>query len=148
MTIFRPGRRLLTAGSIVLLLEAVAHTVGALSPLPDDPAISALVDALKTTTSPMGLGMEPSAWDIQRGLVFTMTVLLVLMGLLGLLLPSAAPENRGVYRRTAGLLCTANLALLALWWVYQLPPPLVFQLAATPPLVLAWVRGGPAASTD
>ena len=147
MRMFRRGYRLLAAASIVLLLEAAAHTVGTLSPLPDEPAIQELARMMRETTSPLGLGMEPSAWDVQRGLARTMTVLLALMGIMGLALPAAAPDDRRVYRRTAGLLCVANLALLALWWSLRIPPPLLFQLVAAPLLVLAWWKGGPRGAT-
>lgn len=146
MTIFRRGYRLLTAASIVLLLEAAAHTYGALSPLPDEPAVQELARMMRDTSAPLGFGMEPSAWDIQRGLALTMTVLLVLMGITGLAMPAAAPDDARVFRRTAALLCTANLALLGLWWFLQVPPPLVFQAVAAPLLVLAWLRSGPHAA--
>lgn len=145
MTVFARGHRLLSAASVILLLEAAAHTYGTVSPPPDEPAVQALAQLMRETTAPLGLGMEPSAWDIQRGLAFTMTVLLALMGLAGLLLPAAAPDNRRVYRLTAGLLCGANLVLLGLWWYYQVPPPLAFQVVLAPLLVLALLRGGPEA---
>lgn len=137
MTLMRKGNRLLAIASVILLVEAVAHTVGVLSPLPDDPAVQALARAMRELRTPLGLGMEPSAWDINRGLGLTMTVTLVLMGVMGLAIPAAAPGNRRVYRLTAGVLCGANLAMLAIWWVYQVSPPLMFQAVLTPLLLLA-----------
>lgn len=135
MIIFRKGNRLLAIASLILLLEAVAHTVGTLSPLPDDPDVQALAQTMREVRMPLGLGMEPSAWDIQRGLGLTMSVTLVLMGVLGIAIPVAAPDNRRAYRVTAAALCAANLAMLAIWWRYQVAPPLLFQAALTPLLL-------------
>jgi len=151
---FRKGTRLLTLASIILLLEAAAHTLGTIAPLPEDPDVRALVEAMHELRTPLGLGMEPSAWDISRGLAFTMTVTLAMMGVLGLAIPAAAPDNRRVYRTTAGVLLGANLCMLAIWWLYRVPPPLIFQAILTPLLLLAtfgprrWGPGSPAADPD
>jgi hypothetical protein len=123
MSLFRKGTRLLAAASVILLLEAVAHTIGTLSPPPDDPAIQAVVTAMRELRVPLGLGMEPSAWGINRSLGLAMTVALTLMGVMGLALPGAAPGSRRVYRTTAWLLAGANLAMLVLWWSYEVLPP-------------------------
>jgi len=141
MALFRKGTRLLTVASVILLLEAVAHTMGAVAPLPEDPAVQDLVRAMRDLHTPLGLGMEPSAWDISRGLTFTMTVTLLLMGVLGLAIPSAARGDGRVVRVTAGTLLGANLAMLAIWCIYRVPPPLTFQAILTPILLLATFGG-------
>ncbi len=141
MTIFRRDRLFLIIASLVLLLEAVAHTFGAFAPLPDEPAVRELVASMRELRTPLGLGMEPSAWDINRSLVLAMTVLLLLMGTAGLVLPAAAPDDPRVYRWTALILLLANLALLAIWAVYRVPPPLMFQAVAAPILLLAALYG-------
>jgi hypothetical protein len=93
---------------------------------------------------PMGLGMEPSLRDISLGLGVTMTLTLVLMAAIGLVIPAAAPNDHRVYRVSAWTVCLANLAMLAIWWYYQVPPPLVFQVALTPILALAALLPRPA----
>ena len=133
---FRKGTRILGTASVLLLLEALAHTLGTISPLPDDPAVQALVRSMTELRQPLGLGMEPSAWDIQRGLAYALTVLFALMGAIGLIIPALAPGDRRIQRGTAGILLVANVALLGLWWLYRIPPPLMFQLAVLP--LLAW----------
>lgn len=133
---FRRGTRILGTASVLLLLEAIAHTLGTVSPLPDEPSVQALVAAMRDLRQPLGLGMEPSAWDIQRGLAYALTVLFALMGATGLIMPALAPHNRRVYRGTAAMLLVANAALLGLWWHYRIPPPLLFQVVILP--LLAW----------
>lgn len=145
MMIFRKGNRLLSVACLGFLLEAVAHTLGAVSPLPDDPRVQSVVRAMRELRTPLGLGMEPSVWDISRGLTFTMTVALATMGAFGLALVSAAPGDRRVQRVAASILLAANVALLGIWWAYRIPPPLVFQAALTPLLLLAvFLSGSPA----
>lgn len=146
MTIFRRDRVFLTVASFALLLEAVAHTFGAFSALPDDPAVQELAAAMRELRTPLGLGMEPSAWDINRSLALAMTVMLLLMGAVGLGMPAAAPDDPRVTRRSAVILLLANLALLATWIAYRVPPPLLFQAVLTPILLLAVLRVTPAAS--
>jgi hypothetical protein len=146
MVIFRRGNRLLTLASLILLLEAAGHTMGTLSPLPDEPDVQELAHAMRELRTPLGLGMEPSAWDINRGLALTMSVTLLLMAVAGLAVPAAAPDNRRVYRVIAGILCGANLAMLAIWWFYRVPPPLMFQAILTPLLVAAAFGPAPQAS--
>lgn len=137
MVIFRRGNRLLSVASLVLLLEAVAHTMGVVSPLPDDPEVQSVVQAMKGLRIPMGLGMAPSLWGISRGLMFTMTVALVTMGLFGLGATLAAPGERRVHRTAAWILFVANVAMLGIWWTYQVLPPFLFQAAVTVILLLA-----------
>lgn len=59
---------------------------------------------MQEVRAPLVLGMEPSTWDINRGLGFTMTATLVLLAAVGLAIPATAPGNRSVYRVTAGIL--------------------------------------------
>src|SRR5262245_59566883 len=88
---FRRNRRLFSAASIAVILVAIAHTAGHLAPPPaieSDPEFARLLMAIDGYRAPLGMGMSPSFHDIHNGLVFTMTVLLLSLGVLGLVFAS------------------------------------------------------------
>ena len=66
--IFTKGRRLYTTASILTILVAVMHTVGNLQP--DPPEYEGVLTAMQNAPVPMGMGMEPSIYDIYWSLVF------------------------------------------------------------------------------
>jgi hypothetical protein len=139
---FRKGNRWMAAACVALLLEAVAHTLGTLAPVPDDPAVQSVVTGMKGLVTPMGLGMAPSAWDVTRGLAYFMSIALVALGVLGLAVLDAAPDDRRLHRRVALVLLAANLAMLALWWHYQIPPPLISQVIVSALFGMSLLRDG------
>ena len=64
MTIWQPGRRLFTTAAILMILTAAAHTMGAVSPMPDGAAERRLLAEMRGYVLPMGMGMNPSMFDI------------------------------------------------------------------------------------
>ena len=138
---FRKGTRLLSIAAVILVLEAVLHTMGSFAPPPDDATLLALIESMRGVRLPVGLGMEPSIFDIQRALALALTALFLLMAAVGIALPAAAPGSRRVYRTTVALLLAANVVLLALWWSYRIAPPLLFQTVLSL-LLLAALFGG------
>jgi hypothetical protein len=122
---FRPGRRLFSIASICLILTAVAHTLGHFQPLPQDAATTNLVTTMQSYKIDLGIGMQPSALDIQNSLSLLMSVALVLLGLQNL----AVARLDGKEGRIVRVFTFLNLAgigvLVAVFWFYRIPPPLL-----------------------
>lgn len=126
---FRAGRRLFTMGSIVLLLTAIAHTIGTLQPYPADPATRDLLGAMQGYVVEMGFGMTPTMWDVTRALSLTMSVTCFWLAVLNLLIARLDAEGRVL--RAANVLSAGGVGILvALYWHHQLPPPLIFTAVA------------------
>ena len=129
---FRPGRRLFSIACVLLILVALAHTAGHFSPPPvDDPAFDAMDRAMKGYVIPMG-SMSPSFFDVVQSLSLTMTVTLLLLGALGLATAGAADAGDAgdaLIRRLALVYLVGTAALVAVFALYRIPPPL-FTLAA------------------
>jgi hypothetical protein len=87
--------------------------------------------AMRAYSIPLGIGMSPSMWDIFRGLVFTMSICLVAMGVLGLVVAASHEATPRLLSRMALVLALASAALTALYWVYRVPPPLITMAVVT-----------------
>jgi len=110
------------AGAMGLIVVALLHTMGHFSRKPHDPAREAVEAAMKAYHTEMA-GMNPSLRDIASSLSLTMSVLLVLAGLLDLaILKIADPVS---LRRFAVLNIAGVGALVALFTYYHIAPPLV-----------------------
>jgi hypothetical protein len=79
----------------------------------------------------MGMGMSPSVWEIYRGLVFTMSLCLVAMGALGLAVAGSRDATTRLLSRLALVFAISSAALTILYWVYQIPPPLISMAIVT-----------------
>jgi len=121
--IFTKGRRLYTTASILTILVAVMHTVGNLQP--DPPQYEGVLTAMREAPVPMGMGMEPSIYDIYWSLVFGMSVLLAGIGVLGLVLAATTDASMKVLARSAAMFAVISAAQAAILWVAQVPPPLI-----------------------
>ena len=125
---FQPGRRAFSIGSIVLVLTAIAHTLGNLPAPPSTPQEATLLETMKGFILDMGL-MKPSMLDVFRALNMTMSVTVLFWGVQNLVL--AKLGNAALMRPLALCSFLANLALVALYWIYPVPPALIsFGLAA------------------
>jgi hypothetical protein len=143
---FAPGRRWFTAGSITLLFVALLHTLGnTLGTTPTDAEYIAMEASMRDYIVPLGLGMSPSVWDIYRSLVFTMSLCLVGMGLVGLAIASAPDVTPRLLSRVAVVFAGASLALTGLYVIYQITPALISLLVVTVLFVVAAVSGRGAA---
>jgi hypothetical protein len=125
--------------SVLMLLTAVAHSIGHFSAPPDDPATQALVAALRGHTLDLGMGMTPSQWDVLNSLSLTMTVSLLWLGIVGLVVAFSDMGRRTVQRVTA-VYILANGALVGLNYYYQVPPPLVSLGVVEAVLLVAFLR--------
>jgi hypothetical protein len=129
---FSPGRRWFTACCLSLLLVALLHTLGnTLAERPTDAEYIAMEASMRDYIVPLGLGMAPSVWDIHQSLVFTMSLCLVAMGLIGLAIVSAPEVTPRLLSRVALVLASASLALTVLYVFYQVTPALISLLVVT-----------------
>lgn len=124
MSLFSPDRRRLSVASLMMLLGAALHTVGNLAP-PPDPGVINMRTAMQTFHIALGLGMSPSMWDIQRTLVFTMSICVAAIAWLGLAVAGnpSAPASLVATVSRIGLVVAAALTVLCFY--YQVPPPLI-----------------------
>lgn len=140
MTQQRNRRRLVVASSM-LIVVAILHSAGNISP-PADVAerLAPLKAEMQRTTLPIGLVASPSVWDIQRSLVFTMSICLLLIGGLGLLVALDREASSGLRIRTAGIATVGSAALTGLYAFYGVAPPLLMLSVVTLSFAYAWAR--------
>ncbi|MFN0110202.1 MAG: LIC_13387 family protein [Blastocatellia bacterium] len=124
--LFRPGCRLFTVGSLLMLLTAAAHTAGHFSPIPENDApLKSAIAAMTGYRLDMGMGMQPSLLDVQLSLSLTMTILLVFLGVQNLVTIYLAGDSVRLVRGLSIVNLFNAAALTALYWHYRLPPPLI-----------------------
>jgi hypothetical protein len=121
---FRRGRRLFSVASILLILTAVAHTLGQFQPGPQTPEFANLKSTMEAYTFDLGMGMKPSVNAILDSLSFTMSITLFLLGWQNLLV-AMVDESGKMIRRFALVNIIGVGALIALYWYYRIPPPLI-----------------------
>src|SRR5262245_6548632 len=121
---FRRGRRLFSIASILLTLTAAAHTLGQFQPAPQTPEFANLKSTMEAYTFDMGMGMRPSVIAILDSLSLTMSITLFLLGLQNLLV-AMVDESGKMIRRFALVNIIGVGALIALYWYYRIPPPLI-----------------------
>jgi hypothetical protein len=134
MTLFAPGRRLFTLASFAVILVSVAHTAGHLAPNPNietDPEYLRLIAAIDNYHAPLGFGMNPSFHDIHWSLVFTMTVSLLSIGVLGLLFAADRSIAPATLTKFAAIAAGTAAVLTGIFWAYQVPPPFVSLAVVT-----------------
>jgi hypothetical protein len=137
---FGHGRRWFTAGCITLLFVALLHTLGnTLSTPPTDAEYIAMEASMRDYIVPLGLGMAPSMWDIYRSLVFTMSLCLVGLGVVGLAIVSAPDVTPRLLSRVALVYACTSLALTALYMIYEVTPALISLMVVTVLFVIASV---------
>lgn len=121
---FRKGHRLFSIASIGLIIVAILHLVGHLSPLPDDLVMIALLTAMQGYRFDMGLG-NPSMRDIFDSLGIAMSIMLIWTGLINLLIARYTGLRDKLMRRV----CTLNLVgvavLVILFGAYQVWLPAI-----------------------
>ena len=131
MSLFSPSRRLFSIASIATIVVAILHTIGNTASSDDDSALLAVLAAMRGHHVPLGIGMSPSIWDIYRGLVFTMSVCLLAIGVLGLVLAADPDSTPRLLSRSALVLAVASAALTIIYAVYQIPPSLISMAIVT-----------------
>jgi hypothetical protein len=142
MPMFPAGRRWFVSASWATVLVSLLHTAGnTLAPNPTDTAYSALESNMRGYRIPLGLGMVPSMWDINQSLVFTMSICLAALGLLGIVVGTSRDTSR-LLRPAAIILTLASAALTALYLSYQITPAFVSMAVVTMLFAVAIVESG------
>jgi hypothetical protein len=134
MTIFTRGRRLFTTACIAVILVAAAHTAGHLAPNPaieSDPEYTRLLAAIDSYHAPLGMGMSPSFHDIHMSLVFTMTVSLLSLGVIGLVFAADPKVASNQLTKLSAIAAATAAFMTGIYWVYQIPPPLLSLAVVT-----------------
>ncbi len=122
-SMFVRGRRLFTAASLVSFLFGVLHIYGTAQPVP--PLLDQVVEAMQNTSIDMGFGMSPSMWDLHQGITYSMGVMALMMGALGLVFAATTDIPAKVLTRTAAVYTAGFLVLAALYYLYRLPAALI-----------------------
>lgn len=137
------GRRLFYLASISMIVTAALHTVGSLAPGEPDAGTQALDQAMRAQRFPMGMGTEPSMYDLFMGLTITMSICLLAIGILGLVLvrhPDATPALLSRFWWWGAV----TSAVLTVWYfVQRIPPPMVSMAVVTVLYVAAAVVTSP-----
>jgi len=120
---FRRGRRLFSIASILLILTAVAHTLGHFQPEPQTPEFANLKSTMQAYQIDM-MRMKPSAYGMLESLSLTLTIMLLMLGLQNLMV-AMVDESGKMIRRFALVNIIGVGALIAISWFYRIPPPLI-----------------------
>lgn len=119
---FTKGRRLYTTASILTIIVACLHTFGFMQP--DPPEYEGVLSAMRGALVPMGMGMNPSIFDVYWSLAFGMSVMIAGLGVLGVVLASTTDASVKVLSRSAAVFAVICAAITALGWISKVPPPL------------------------
>jgi hypothetical protein len=134
---WRPGRRMFTVSCILLLLAAAAHNTGFLLLKAVGPEDERVLDAMKGFHNQLGMGMSPSFFDLFLALAFTMTVLMVALGVIGLVLSASKSVSSEVIRTMTWLYVVWMAAFIGVGYYYRVPPPIISGIAVEASLIVA-----------
>jgi hypothetical protein len=121
---FSKGRRAFTLAAMLMLMTAMAHTLGGITPI-TDPDLRLLITQMSGFHLPLGLNWAPSVWDIYQNLMFTMSITFAGMGLLNATLGASPDAPLGLLRRMSvvNLLWVAGFTALAA--VFRITPSVI-----------------------
>ena len=123
MILFTKGRRLYTTTAALTIIVAAMHTFGFAQP--DPPEYEGVLSAMRGALVPMGMGMNPSIFDVYWSLAFSMSVMIAGIGVLGLVLASTTDASMKVLSRSAAVFAVICAGVAALGWISRVPPPLI-----------------------
>lgn len=122
----RPRHACFLAGSIVLLLTAVAHTIGQLQDPPPASEDEATMLRLMRSVSFEMLGTKRTFMQILDGFSWFFNAALVFMTVLGVALWWTRRSDRGLVRLVAGIYAFFLLGVTGLSAAQFPPPPTMF----------------------
>src|SRR5262245_55617050 len=132
------GRGWFRTGTILVLLTAVAHTLGQFGPQP--PVFDEAEAAMRAARLDMGLGMMPSLLDILSDLSFSMSITYAALGALNLLFGWSRDVSPGLRRKAALVNLLWVGAAAGLSYYYRIPPPMICALVTWPLFLMAYLR--------
>jgi hypothetical protein len=122
---WKRGRRAFSIANILIVLTALAHTLGNLMSGSSGAAEDKVVAEMANFHVGLGLNMNPSIYDIYRALVFIMSVTFVALGVVSLVLSASRDVSDRVLRRITWIYFAWVGAFLVLNAVYRIPPSLI-----------------------
>jgi hypothetical protein len=125
ITMWQRGRRLFSTSAMLMILTAVGHTAGFLLGGSSDPADQRVVDAMRERKNPLGMGMNPSVYDIYWDLVLTMSITFAALGLINLLIAATPSASSGLLRKVGWANALWLAAFLVLNVALRIPPSLI-----------------------
>lgn len=134
---WRPGRRMFTVACILILITAALHTMGNALSRRMGEAQNKVMDVMQSSRLPMGMGMEPSFYDVFRAVTFTMSITFLALGVIGLMLTGSQSVSSGVIRRMTWFYLLWNGAFTVLCYSYRVAPPLICGVLIEATLVIA-----------
>jgi len=113
-----------STAAVLMILTAVAHTAGNLtaSPTPTEQTVFSEMNGLHV---PLGMGMNPSIYDIYWTLVLTMSITFAALGLINLLLAASPDVSGRVLRQVSWANALWVGAFLILTAMCRIPPGLI-----------------------
>jgi hypothetical protein len=136
-----PGRRSFIAGSLILILFGLVHTIVVLAEAfnpPDDARLVALHTTMRELKVERG-PFNPSEWALAQILTNSYSLLLVGLGIIGLLVVRPmAMVGRLRALTTLFIMLTGTLVLINVLWMF--PPPLLFSGLALAAFCSSMVR--------
>ena len=128
-SVWRRGRRSFTVAAVFMILTAAVHTAGNLAAKSSSAEETQVRSEMAALRFPLGMGMQPSLWDIYWDLTLTMSITLAALGLINLLLAASGEIPDRILRRVSWVNLIWVVAFLWLSWVQQVPPPLISGIA-------------------
>jgi hypothetical protein len=132
------GQGWFLAGTILTLLAGLAHTAGQFTP--DEPELASGLAAMRAAHLPMGMGMNPSLFDIFRDLAFTMSVTFFALAALNLVILRHRDTTPALLRTVTLVNLVWLAAFIGVCWFYAVPPPLVSGVLIWPFYLIALLR--------
>ena len=133
-----PGQGWFLAGTLLTLLAGLAHTAGQFTH--DEPELASGLAAMRAAHLPMGMGMNPSLFDIFRDLAFTMSVTFFALAALNVVIVRHRDTTPALLRSVTVLNLVWLTGFIAVCWLYAVPPPLVSGVAIWPFFLMALLR--------
>lgn len=128
---FIRGRRAFYLASISMIVTAALHTLGSLAPGEPDARTQTLEQTMRGHRFPMGMGMEPSMYDLFMGLTITMSICLLAIGILGLIIVRHSDTTSALLARFAWWGAVTSAVLTVWYFVQRIPPPMISMAVVT-----------------
>jgi hypothetical protein len=132
---------LLRIASVLVLINGVAHTIGGVFGHAA-PGIQAETETAMKVNQFVAMGVTRTYWDYFMGYGLSLTVYLLLEGVVFWQLASLVKTDGVRLRPVVMSLCVACAASAVLCWRYFFAAPAVFQLVIAGCLLGAWVVMG------
>jgi hypothetical protein len=136
MSMFARGRRAFSLAGILMLFTALAHTLGTIAPI-RNPDQRLLITQMAALHLPLGVGPEPSVWDIYQNLMFTMSITFLGLGLVNVALGAHRDSTAALMRRVSWMNLVWVAAYIAFALLFQVTPSAISGVLILIPLIVS-----------